>query len=284
MKLLLDIKNQLRHEATGGNLLKWRVNNEFIKSQTMVETLDIQGNESIFIKTYRCGEYVDMSYKFLYEAYGEYIAYHVAKEIGFGDYVIPYKLVDVELKDSNNAKLVACSSENFLSSGESFYGVGKFAKDKGYRFQNVSGYGLYNEILKYIDIPEYKEYLERCLILDYIILNIDRHLNNIGFIANRNGIGRIPTIFDNGACLGCNMNLVPEIKWSDGMKFYFRQRPFYMDFDTQIELIKPQKTKISHNISRVYTVINKLDIPEYRKEFMVDILKQRIQDIKNHGI
>lgn len=59
-----------------------------------------------------------MPYKFLYEAYGEYVAYHVAKEIGFEDCVIPYKLVDVELKDSNNAKLVACSSENFLNSGE----------------------------------------------------------------------------------------------------------------------------------------------------------------------
>lgn len=243
----------------------------------MVETLDIQGNGSIFVKTYRSGEYVNMPYKFLYEAYGEYIAYHVAKEIGFEDYVIPYKLVDVELKDSNNAKLVACSSENFLSSGESFYGVGKFAKDREYRFQNTSGYGLYNEILEYIDIPKYKEYLERCLILDYIILNIDRHLNNIGFIANRNGISRIPPIFDNGACLGCSMNLVPEIKWSDEMKFY-------IDFDTQIELIKPSKIKISHNISKVYTVINKLDIPEYRKEFMISILKQRIQDIKNHGI
>lgn len=250
----------------------------------MVETLDIQGNGSIFIKTYRCGEYVDMSYKFLYEAYGEYIAYHVAKEIGFEDYVIPYKLIDIELADNDNAKLVACSSENFLSSGESFTGIGKFVKDSGTRFQNTSGYGLYNEILQRIKIPGYEEYLERCLILDYIILNVDRHLNNIGFIANRNGISRIPPIFDNGACLGCNMNLVPEIKWSDAMKFYFKQRPFYIDFDTQMELIKPSKIKISHNISKVYTVINKLDIPEYRKEFMISILKQRIQDMKNHGI
>lgn len=64
----------------------------------------------------------------------------------------------------------------------------------------------------------------------------------------------------------------------------FRSKPFYYDFDTQIQLVK-SNIKINHDISRVYKVIDKLDeIPEYRKEFMIEILKSQIQNIKNHGI
>lgn len=64
----------------------------------------------------------------------------------------------------------------------------------------------------------------------------------------------------------------------------FRSKPFYYDFDTQIQLVK-SNIKINHDISRVYKTIDKLEaIPEYRKEFMIEILKSQIQNIKNHGI
>lgn len=32
IRIMLDINQQLRRKSIGGNLLKWRVNNEFIKS------------------------------------------------------------------------------------------------------------------------------------------------------------------------------------------------------------------------------------------------------------
>lgn len=64
----------------------------------------------------------------------------------------------------------------------------------------------------------------------------------------------------------------------------FRSKPFYYDFDTQIQLVN-SNIKINHDISRVYKTIDRLEgIPEYRKEFMVEILKSQIQNIKNHGI
>lgn len=64
----------------------------------------------------------------------------------------------------------------------------------------------------------------------------------------------------------------------------FRSKPFYYDFDTQIQLVK-SNIKINHDISRVYKTIDKLEgIPEYRKDFMIEILKSQIQNIKNHGI
>lgn len=64
----------------------------------------------------------------------------------------------------------------------------------------------------------------------------------------------------------------------------FRSKPFYYDFDTQIQLVK-SNIKINHDISRVYETIDRLEgIPEYRKEFMIEILKSQIQNIKNHGI
>ena len=66
----------------------------------------------------------------------------------------------------------------------------------------------YNEVLasiimEQLGIPGIRESLDRMLVLDYLILNEDRHQNNFGAIRNANTLewlGAAP-VFDNGSSL-----------------------------------------------------------------------------------
>lgn len=260
--------SQIQRNSQGGNLFKWRIGNRFIKSQTFTE--------------------INFRQQFLYESYGEYIAYQVAREIGYdSDEVVPYRPIKISLPDGRQT--VACESTSFVKSTDPevrFYGIGSL--QKRHRLAetcDLRGYQLYQYLTDKSCLKGYKTYIDKCLILDYIILNTDRHLNNIGYIGNiKKDKWKIPPIFDNGSCLGCDKALTSDIKYQSDMLSLFRSKPFYYDFDTQIQLVK-SNIKINHDISRVYKTIDRLEgIPEYRKEFMIEILKSQIQNIKNHGI
>lgn len=60
------------------------------------------------------------------------------------------------------------------------------------------------------------------------------------------------------------------------------RRKLVLNFNNQITRNSTGGNLLKWRVNNEF--INKLDIPEYRKEFMISILKQRIQDIKNHGI
>ena len=104
----------------------------------------------------------------------------------------------------------ACRSRNFLQEGESFITL--------YRFYQLSEGRKINEDLLRYETPEKRadfvltyfskncaldlsEYFSRIFTLDLIILNEDRHFNNLGLISTENGTYRSAPIFDNGKSL-----------------------------------------------------------------------------------
>ncbi len=66
-----------------------------------------------------------------------------------------------------------------------------------------NAYEEYIKILENKGINNVREKLENMFILDYLILNEDRHLNNFGIIRNVNNLNwiDIAPIFDNGQSL-----------------------------------------------------------------------------------
>jgi hypothetical protein len=99
---------------------------------------------------------------------------------------------------------------------------------------NTSHYQHFLNCCKSLDIPDVKENLDKMLVLDYLIVNEDRHYNNFGVIRNADTlkwIGLAP-VFDCGTSL-----------WHDKPNFMIRplakapSRPFRQSHNEQIKLI-----------------------------------------------
>ena len=99
-----------------------------------------------------------------------------------------------------------CYSYSFLKEGESFFPLYDAIKTVNPKW---SEYADFEGKLEYIDsvyeaVLGYscKRWLLRVLTLDVMFRNTDRHLSNLGFIADRQGNLRLAPIFDNGLALG----------------------------------------------------------------------------------
>lgn len=99
-----------------------------------------------------------------------------------------------------------CYSHSFLKDGETFvslYDAIKSINPKWSEHTNFEGKlnyidSVYKEVLGY----SCRRWLIRVLTLDVMFRNTDRHLSNLGFIADRQGNLQLAPIFDNGLALG----------------------------------------------------------------------------------
>lgn len=99
-----------------------------------------------------------------------------------------------------------CLSRSFLKEGESFiplYDAIRALKPKEQEFMDFEGKleyidSVYEGVLGY----SCKRWLLKVLTLDVMFRNTDRHLSNLGFIADRQDNLRIAPVFDNGLALG----------------------------------------------------------------------------------
>ena len=85
-----------------------------------------------------------------------------------------------------------------------------------------------------LGIPNVREFLDRMIVLDYIIANEDRHLNNFGAIRNAETlewIGMAP-VYDSGSCLGYDKSL-PMMR--DGSEVVCK--PFKKHHEEQLKLV-----------------------------------------------
>lgn len=113
--------------------------------------------------------------------------------------------------------------------------------------QNIEDYNEYIKILEEHNIENVREKLENMYILDYIILNEDRHLNNFGIIRDVNTLKwlDIAPIFDNGQSLNMITFDNDEISINGEGRLFYNILPF----DDIIKVVK--------NLKRID--LNKLD-------------------------
>lgn len=115
------------------------------------------------------------------------------------------------------------------------------------RYGNIKDYEEYIEILENKGISDARIQLENMFILDYLIMNEDRHLNNFGIIRDVNTLRwlSIAPIFDNGQSLNIEYYDEEELHISGEGRLFYEVMPF----DDIIKIVK--------NIKRID--IQKLD-------------------------
>lgn len=255
----LQSKSSIIQQSSSGKLLKWKIGNKFIKTSTLV------GNTGFNIE-------------FLYESYAEVVAYYIAKWLGFN--VVKYNLCEVII--DNKYRTIACESEDFTKDRYEYISIGKLMYTNNLKLEYGICIDNYNSLIDSLTINGFKEYLDANIVLDYIVLNTDRHFGNFGLLRDiKTNTIIVPPIFDNGNSLLCN-------KFINGIKYYreidrqLHCKPFSMYFDYQIKLIEPSISKETKNSIEIklnkllYRLVNEEELPQDRSDFIQELIIDRL--------
>ena len=150
-------------------------------------------------------------------------------------------------------------------------------------------YNKYLSILNENNVPNAKEYLEKMFMLDYIVLNEDRHLNNFGIIRDVNTLKWVSVcpIFDTGRCMNTNVTnsywdfklgevkcFTPTLVPSEILPEFFTITISLMQILKLKELVKEYEEILKEY--REYT-----NLSEEQVEKLVNGLKERISIFEN---
>ena len=107
------------------------------------------------------------------------------------------------------------------------------------RYDSIQDYEEYIKKLESYNIKDAREKLENMFILDYIIMNEDRHLNNFGIIRDVNTLKwlDVAPIFDNGQSLNIQYYDEEEMHISGNGRMFYEVKPF----DEIIKVVKDLK-------------------------------------------
>ena len=133
------------------------------------------------------------------------------------------------------------------------------------RYDSTKDYEEYIKILEEHGIVDARNQMENMFILDFLIMNEDRHLNNFGIIRDVNTLKwlKCAPIFDNGQSLNTLYYDENELHISGEGRFFYEVKPF----DEIIKIVK--------NLKRID--IDKLnDLPEW-----FDNLLHQYQNLTN---
>lgn len=174
----------------------------------------------------------------------EYLASMICKSLSI-------KHVDYEL-DIINEKLVS-KCEDFIDENTEFITAHSILKDElTGNYKEI--YEGYVKILESNGISDARDNLEDMILLDYLIMNVDRHLNNFGIIRDVNTLKWIcvAPIFDSGEA----MNL--EMLDDDTMVINDNGRLFneVVHFDKFLELIR--KTR-KYDFEKLESVVDEYE-------------------------
>lgn len=184
---------------------------------------------------------------------------------------------------NGNRESCGCYSENFLKDDEeiiTLYRLISFLTTNTQKWmkQNV-GYDRYLKVCELagsIGCEYFKEYLSFILTLDALILNEDRHLNNICFI-KRKGKYFIAPIFDNGLSLLSDINDYPiGVPLSQSIR-KVKFKPFSVKYEKQLKYVGISKLIVDYD-----RLMNWLDrgYSEYNQKYLsraINILKIRLR-------
>lgn len=209
------------------------------------------------------------------EPINEYLASQICKRLGF-DYC------NYEVEWSDKTKLIS-KCNDFINENEeliSAYDIYNSEKKPN----NISDYEFYIQILEKHNVPNARENMENLFILDYLMLNNDRHLKNFGIIRNVNTLKweKVAPIFDTGESMQCD-KYTDEINFSSGKgKFFSNTDKDYEDILKIIgkNILRVDLSKLK-GICDDYRLIlekyqDKLDMSDKRKEKLVSGLNKRI--------
>lgn len=142
------------------------------------------------------------------------------------------------------------------------------------RHQDKSDYEEYIHLLEENDIDNAREKVENMYILDFLIMNEDRHLNNFGVIRNVNTLDwlDVAPIFDNGQALNMTIYDSDEIAINGKGRFFYNLVPF----DDIIKIVKNIKRI---DVSKLDGVVEEFDELLHKYKNITGISDDRINKL-----
>ena len=213
------------------------------------------------------------------EPINEWLASEICSRLGFEH--CKYEI------DVVNDNLVS-KCEDFINEDEeiiSAYDI-YFSEKKA---NDINDYEHYIKVLEKNNVPEARKNVENMFILDYLIMNIDRHLKNFGVIRNVNTLEwkRVTPIFDNGESMQSE-KITNNIDFYNGTgKFFSNTNKDYEDILKCVKDIKRIDIKALDGILEEYKKILEkykiyTDSSEERIEKLCEGLKIRIELLRKH--
>ena len=203
------------------------------------------------------------------EPFNEAIASLIMQKLQLPDFVT-YQL----LEDEDQGWCSIC--DNFITSDTEL--ISAYALNKAFATKNnVSFFNKLLAIGKELRIPQLREALENMIVLDYIIVNKDRHAGNFGFIRNVETLAYIglAPIYDNGTSL-----------WHDVPDKLIGQsvtaQPFASSHEQQLRLIQNLRrfnfSALQNITAEVSGLLHKnVYISEERRNKICQALEERIK-------
>lgn len=152
----------------------------------------IENNKQVLIK----GTYTH----FEQEPFNEWLVSQICKRLGFDycNYIVDWHTI---MQD----KVIVSKCENFINKNEeiiSAYDVFHSSKKEN----TINDYEHYVRILENHGILDARKKITEMFVVDYLTMNIDRHLKNFGIIRNVETLKweRVTPIFDTGQSMCCD--------------------------------------------------------------------------------
>lgn len=219
------------------------------------------------------------------QPYAEMMAYRIGKQLKFPNLVKTF-LTEIRLLETDRylSQVATVSfTKDFNPNGQSSYsGVHYFITPDELK-KNYNN--LYNLISSKFSFA--KRDLDIMILFDFIIANVDRHLNNFGFIVEGDNLTLSP-LFDNGLSLLSNLSDDELNKISEfTLKKLLKCKPFSSEPKKQVRLIDLQqipngvvdailKSKLDWDL-----VFEDLDLSELRKNKIIELVEWRLDYVKD---
>ncbi len=161
----------------------------------------------------------------------------------------PFKFVrySIEKVNVHNADRIACTSPNFLRQGEAIITLNKLLSSniEVSLIEKLSRLSSDKKRIQYLvdttkeitGLAYFDKYLTLLFEIDSLILNDDRHLNNIA-VLEKNGKFDYCPIFDNGAGLLSNTQIYRMDIEPKGIMKTMVASPFFMTFNRELKTVR----------------------------------------------
>ena len=213
------------------------------------------------------------------EPFNEWLASQICKRLGFA-------YCNYEVEWQNNTKLVS-KCDNFVSEDEeiiSAYDIFKIIKKPN----DVNDYEHYIKILESHGIKNARFNVASMFLVDYLMINTDRHMKNFGVIRNVKTLNWVRTapIFDTGQSMQCD-KVVANMDFTHGNGKFFSNTE--KNFDEILKVIYDDVKNIDINLlnglgdeyqKMLKKYQNQTDMSDNRIEALYNGLNYRINKLK----
>lgn len=242
---------------------------KLVTNEKIAETSS-KGNQEKWLEGGRWYKLDQFGYEALAEAFTSTLLEDSTIETDTPFHFVRYRM---ERLHAHGLDRTGCSSENFLQSGQSIVTLvhlfkrcmGTSLKDLLERLPSDKKRIAYlaETTAELTGLREFPQYLTLLFEIDALVLNDDRHLNNIAVLEQGGKFDYCP-IFDQGAGLLSNTRMSPMDIEPKALMSALRARPFQITFNRQL-----------HTVQALYGP--QLRLPKFSREELEDLLQPLLE-------